>query len=315
MKLFHMMVTAALALAATPALAEFPERPITAVVAYGAGGGTDVATRALMRYANEFIGEDITVENRTGGAGAVGMTSIAQAKSDGYTIGAVNFELLTFKPLGRAPIGPEDYRMLMKLQASPSALTVAVDAPWQTIEEFVAYAKANPGQVKVAASPAGTSWNVAAGLLEKSAGIDLNVVPFDGGAQAAVAILGGQVDATTISAQEVLEHVKAGKLRILATMTDERLPMTSDVPTMKESGLDIAFGSWTAIAAPKNIGDDVYKKLATSLKAMYDDPRFQQFGEENGLILDYIPGPEFAEILEAESPTVVDILRVQGHVE
>lgn len=294
---------------------EYPSRPIAAYVAYGAGGGTDVAVRALVANGKEFIGEEISVENRTGGAGAVGMTAIAQAIPDGHVFGAVNFELLTFEPLGRAPINPDNFRMLMKLQASPSALTVRSDSPWSTLEEFLDYAKANPGQVNLAASPTGTSWNVAAGLLEEAAGIDLNVVPFDGGAQGVTALLGGQVHATTVSAPEVIDHVRAGTLRILATMTEERLTLTPDVPTMKEAGLDIVFGSWTALAAPKALPDDVYEKLTTALKAMYDDARFQQFAADNGLILDYIPGPEFAEILKAESEKVKSILRAQGHLQ
>lgn len=305
-----------LAFAATTSFAQdYPSRPIAAYVAYGAGGGTDVAVRALVRYASEFIGEEITVENRTGGAGAVGMTAITQAIPDGHTFGAVNFELLTFEPLGRAPITPNDFRMLMKLQASPSALTVRADSPWTTLDDFLTYARENPGAIDLAASPTGTSWNVAAGLLEEAAGIDVNVVPFDGGAQAVTAILGGQVDATTVSAPEVIDHVRAGTLRILATMTEERLSLTPDVPTMKEAGLDIVFGSWTALAAPKDIPDDVYQRLSDALKAMYDDPRFQEFAETNGLVLDYVAGPEFADFLVTESESVKGILRAQGHIE
>jgi tripartite-type tricarboxylate transporter receptor subunit TctC len=97
-------------------------------------------------------------------------------------------------------------------------------------------------------------------------------------------------------------------------MTAERLALTPDVPTMREAGLDIVFGSWTALAAPKALPDAVYDKLSTALKAMYDDARFQQFAADNGLILDYIPGPEFAEILKAESEKVKEILRAQGHI-
>jgi tripartite-type tricarboxylate transporter receptor subunit TctC len=91
--------------------------------------------------------------------------------------------------------------------------------------------------------------------------------------------------------------------------------MTADVPTMKESGLDITFGSWTALAAPKDLPDDIYDKLSTALKAMYDDARFQKFAADNGLVLDYIPGPEFAEILKGEAEVVEGTLRAQGHIQ
>lgn len=290
----------------------FPDRSINSIVAFGAGGSTDVAARSLVRFAHEYLGQEIVVENRTGGAGAVGMLALANARPDGYTIGTVNFELLAFRPLDRAPIGPEDMRFIMKVQSSPATLTVQADAPWNTLEEFLEEARQNPGKLRIAASPPGAVWNVAAGLITNATGTDINVVPFDGGAQSAVALLGGQVDATTISVQEVMDHVTAGKLKVLATATAERHPALPDVPTFTEAGYDIVFGSWAAMAAPKDIPEDRFQALSEGLKKMFDDERFQTFAEENGITLDYVPGDEFARQMEAEAANVAAVLAAQG---
>lgn len=290
----------------------FPDRSITSIVAFGAGGSTDVAARSLVRFASEYLGQEIVIENRTGGAGAVGMLALAKARPDGYTLGTVNFELLAFRPLERAPIGPENVRFLMKVQSSPATLTVRADAPWNTLEEFLEEARRNPGKLRIAASPPGAVWNVAAGLITKATDTNINVVPFDGGAQSAVALLGGQVDATTISVQEVMDHVSAGKLKILATATAERHPSVPDVPTFKEAGHDIVFGSWAAMAAPKDIPEEKFQILSDALKKMFDDERFQAFAAQNGITLDYVPGDQFAKQLEQEAETVAAILAAQG---
>lgn len=290
----------------------FPDRSITSIVAFGAGGSTDVAARSLVRFAQEYLGQEVVVENRTGGAGAVGMLALTNARPDGYTIGTVNFELLAFRPLDRAPIGPEDVRFIMKVQSSPATLTVQADAPWNTLEEFLEEARKNPGKMNIAASPPGAVWNVAAGLITAATDTEINVVPFDGGAQSAVALLGGQVDATTISVQEVMDHVTAGKLKVLATATAERHPALPDVPTFTEAGYDIVFGSWAAMAAPKDIPEEQFQVLSEGLKKMFDDERFQTFAKENGITLDYVPGAEFAAQMEAEAANVAAVLAAQG---
>lgn len=321
MTILKLVRTASIALATLGCFAgsaqaqDFPDRSITSIVAFGAGGSTDVAARSLVRFANEYLGQEIVVENRTGGAGAVGMLALANARPDGHTIGTVNFELLAFRPLERAPIGPEDVRFLMKVQSSPATLTVQADAPWNTLEEFLEDARRSPGKLRIAASPPGAVWNVAAGMITEATNTSINVVPFDGGAQSAVALLGGQVDATTISVQEVMDHVTAGKLKVLAAATAERHPALPNVPTFKEAGYDVVFGSWAAMAAPKNIPEERFQVLSVALKKMFDDERFQTFASENGITLDYVPGDEFAKQLELEAANVAKILAAQGLTE
>ncbi|WP_188052174.1 Bug family tripartite tricarboxylate transporter substrate binding protein [Aureimonas fodinaquatilis] len=317
MSLFSVIRTACVAAALLAGVSaahaqDFPDRAITSIVAFGAGGSTDVAARSLVRFANEYIGQEIAVENRTGGAGAVGMLALANARPDGYTIGTVNFELLTFRPLERAPVGPDDVRFIMKVQSSPATLTVQADAPWNTLEEFIEDARKRPNELRIAASPPGAVWNVAAGLITSETNTEINVVPFDGGAQSAIALLGGQVDATTISVQEVIDHVTTGKLKVLATATEERHPALPDVPTFKEAGYDIVFGSWAAMAAPKDIPEERFQVLSAALKDMFDDERFQTFAAENGITLDYVAGDELAGQMEADAEKVAAILAAQG---
>ncbi len=277
---------------------KFPTKPVTLVVPWAAGGGTDAIARGLGKAAEKPLGQTITVNNVTGGGGAVGHGAGLNAKNDGYTVTMITFELLSLPPQKLIPFTYKDYDLLMRLNTDPAALTVKADSPFKTVKDFVEYAKTNPGKVNVGNSGPASVWHLAAGLLEEKAGIKLNHVPFNGAAPAVTDLVGGHIQAVTVSPAEVQSQVKAGQLKMLAIMSDKRDPNFPDVPTFKEAGYDITFATWRGLAVPKNTPENVKKVLADAFKQGYDSPEFQEFAKKASLGLAYASAADFKTFLD-----------------
>lgn len=291
---------------------KFPTKPVTLIVPWAAGGGTDAIARGLAKQTEKFLGQTITVNNTTGGGGAVGHGAGLSAKNDGYTVTMITFELLSLPPQKLVPFTYKDYDLLMRLNSDPAALTVHADSPHKTVKDFIEYAKANPGKVNVGNSGPASVWHIAAGLLEEKAGIKLNHVPFNGAAPAITDLVGGHIQAVTVSPAEVQSQVKAGKLRMLAVMSDKRDPNFPDVPTFKEAGYDVTFATWRGLAVPKNTPENVKKVLAESFKKGYDTPEFQDFAKKASLGLAYLPANEFRTFLDQTSANVEAVMKKLG---
>ena len=238
--------------AKAPEAPKFPTKNVELIVPFAAGGGTDSAARALANSAKDKLGQSVVVVNKTGGGGAVGMNEGMKAKPDGYSVTMVTVELVTLKHLGLAQLDYQGFEPLIRVNMDPSAITVRSDAPWKTLKEFLDYAKANPGKVKVGNSGPGGIWHLAAASLEQKADVKFNHVPYSGGAAPAIlALLGGNIDAVAVSPAEVDNNVRAGKLKVLAVASDKRVKTMPDVPTMKEAGTDVVLGTWRGLAVPK----------------------------------------------------------------
>ncbi len=291
---------------------KFPTKPVTLIVPWAAGGGTDAIARGLAKNTEKALGQTITVNNITGGGGAVGHGAGLNAKNDGYTVTMITFELLSLPPQKLVPFTYKDFDLLMRLNTDPAALTVKADSPFKTVKDFVEYAKANPGKLNVGNSGPASVWHIAAGLLEEKAGIKLNHVPFNGAAPAVTDLVGGHIQAVTVSPAEVQSQVKAGKLRMLAVMSDKRDPNFPDVPTFKEAGYDIMFATWRGLAVPKNTPENVKKILADAFKKGYDTPEFQDFAKKAGLGLAYAPAAEFKAFLDQTSANTEAVMKKLG---
>ena len=268
------------------AAAAFPEKPITLICPWGAGGGTDAVGRALADVAKDGFGQPIVVENKTGGVGVVGMTASMNAKPDGYTVGLIAIEVVSLPKMGLAPdtFTYENYRPLALLNADPCAITVAADAPWNTLQEFLDYAKENPGAVTVGNAGSGSIWHLGAIGLEEAAGVEFKHIPYSGGANPVVVdLLGGHIDAVAVSPAEVGTHVEAGKLKILGIASEERLEKFPEVPTYKEQGVDLVLGTWRGLAVPKDTPDDVFEVLEEKFVAAAQDQKFIDFLANAGL--------------------------------
>lgn len=250
----------------TPAQAQstFPNKPIEVIVPYSAGGGTDVLARAFAEASRTHVSQALIVVNKPGASGAIGWADVINGKADGYKMVLLATDLMAQPNMGFTKITYEDFTPIARLNYDPAALTVRADSPWNTVEEFVAAARAPGATLSIGNGGNGSTWHLAAAALEDKTGAKFNHIPFTGAAPAALSLLGGHIDAITVSAAEVYTHVTAGKLKVLAVMSDARIKGFEKVPTLKEKGLDISLGTWRGLAVAKATPPDV----VASLRAM-----------------------------------------------
>jgi tripartite-type tricarboxylate transporter receptor subunit TctC len=243
------------------ALAEpgFPTKPIELVVPYPAGGGTDVLGRAFAQAAVKHLPQTIIVMNKPGASGAIGWADIINGKPDGYKMVLLATDLMTQPNMGYTKITYEDFIPIARLNYDPAAITVRADAPWNSVEEFIAAAK--KGDFKIGNGGNGSTWHLAAAAVEDKSGAKFNHIPFAGAQPAILSLMGGHLDAITVSAAETYAYVSSGKLKTLAVMSDTRIKGFEQVPTLKERGMDISIGTWRGLAVNKQTPPDVVAVL------------------------------------------------------
>lgn len=254
------------------AQSEYPNKPIELVVPYAAGGGTDVLARAFAEATRKYISQPITVLNKPGASGAIGWQDVVNSKPDGYKLAVLTVELTTIPHMGLAKFTYEDFAPLARLNADPAAITVKADAPWNTIEEFLAAAKKANGGMKLGNSGNGSIWHLAAAALEEKTGVKFNQAPFNGAAPAVLALMGGHIDVVSVSPAEVTTYVQSGKLKTLAVMADQRVKGFENVPTLKERGIDLSIGTWRGLAAPKGTPPEIIAKLKDLAAKAMNEP-------------------------------------------
>ena len=294
-RLLTTLCASVMLLGANAQAADYPKKQIELIVPFSAGGGTDLVSRAFADTAKKYLSEPIGVVNKTGGGGAIGLTDIARARPDGYKIGTGTSEINMLPHMGRVAFTVNDFVPIARLNAEPSAITVNVDSPWKTYDEFIAYAKANPGKVRIGNSGTGAIWHLAAEALADKTGAKFSHVPYDGANPAITALLGNHIEAVTVSPAEVVNHVKAGTVRILAVMADERVPAFDQVPTLKEKGVDLTIMTWRGIMVPKKTPQNVVDVLRTAAKKTTDDPAFKEVLTKMNLTSAYLDAPRSEE--------------------
>ncbi|UFN48208.1 tripartite tricarboxylate transporter substrate binding protein [Roseomonas sp. OT10] len=290
---------AAAALATPAAAADYPSRPVELVVPSSAGGGTDIVARAFADVARKYFPQPVIVLNRPGASGAIGMGEVMNARPDGYKLGMLIVELQILQLIGQARFGTDDFRLIAKLNGDPAALLVPVNAPWATIEEFIADAKKRPGKISVGNSGVGSIWHLGAAALEEKTGTEFLHVPYAGSAPGLLALIGGHVDSMVVSPGEATAHVQGGKLRILAVMADQRQAAFPDAPTLKERGIDLSLSNWRAVALPKATPQPVVEAVAELTRKVAADPAFREAIGRSNLGFSYMEPAEFqAAILQ-----------------
>ena len=297
---------------ATPVLAAFPDKPVTVICPWTAGGGTDVLLRALSKEAEKFLGQTINVVNQTGGAGAIGHNAIRAARPDGYTVGMITFELNSLPPQGLVPFTWKDFDPLMRINSDPAALTVRADAPYSTVRGFMDYAKAHPGEITIGNSAPGSVWHIAAGLAAEKTGVNVKHVPFDGAQPAVTALVGGHIKAVAVSVAEVRSQVQAKNLKILGVMSAERDKIFPDVPTFKEQGVNVEFYTWRGLGLPKGVPPAIKAKLADAFKKAMDAPAFKELAAKASLNLAYQDSAEFTKFLDQNYKDVEAVMKSIG---
>ncbi|MCY9667822.1 tripartite tricarboxylate transporter substrate binding protein [Paenibacillus alginolyticus] len=298
----------------TQVKSDFPKRAITLIVPYAAGGGTDATARALAKATEKQLGQSIAIVNKTGGGGAIGFTEGSIAKPDGYTVTMVTVELATLHHLGLTPITYKEFKPIAQINFDPSAITVKVDARWKTVKEFMEYAKAHPGEVKMGNSGPGSIWHLSAVSIEKSAGVTFNHVPFDGAGPAVVALMGGHIDAVPVSPAEVKTQVEGGKLRTLAIVDAKPSEAIPGVKTLEEEiGIKPNYlGPWRGLVAPKNTPDDVMKVLEDAFMKGANDPEFKDYMKKSGLGMVIKDNQGFGKLMEDSDKSFGELIPALG---
>jgi len=281
--------------------AEYPNKPIELVVPAAAGGGTDAVSRAFSEAVKKYLNQPDTVNDKPGASGAIGMGDMINSKPDGYKLCMVIVEITILPALGLTKYTYEDFIPIAQLNADPAAITVKADAPWNTIEEFLSEAQKSPGNIKMGNAGNGSIWHLAHASLEDKVGVKFNPIPFQGAAPAVVALLGGHIDAVSVSPGEVSAQVAAGKLKTLAVMSDQRVKGFEKVPTLKERKIDLSIGAWRGLAAPKGTPANVIATLRAAAKGAASEPMFKDSLDKLNLGLVYNDADGFKQLMQRDS--------------
>ena len=302
--------------AIAPAAAEYPERALTIVAAYPAGGMVDIVARPLAEGMKKKFPKGVAVLNRPGGGGSVGMAEVAQAKPDGYTVILAPVSTLVIHPqLNDLPYKtPDDYQPIVNTIAFYPLLVVREDAPWKTVQEFVSAAKANPGKLRVGSPGEGTGSHLSLEQLMAAAGFKVTHVPFSGWGESSPALLGGHVDGVVGQPGEVKPLVEGKKLRTLVVFQQKRHEVFPTTPTAKELGWDAGLGTWFVLTAPKGTPPAVMQYLHDAAKASMEEPTFVNLMKSRAVDIDYKSGDKARADLWHEYKAYSDLLRRLGMI-
>ena len=269
-----------------PALAAYPEKPVTIIVPFPPGGSTDMVARAIAPKLQEKLGQPFVVDNRAGATGAIGATAVKNAAPDGYTFLVASIGVYAVNPFIQKKLSYDPVKDLDPITVAvraPNVLVTRPDFPASSVAEFVALLKKQPEKITFATSGAGSSDHLTAALFWQKTGTSGIHVPYKGGAPAITDLLAGHADVSFQNINAVIGHIKAGKLKALAITSDKRSPQLPQVPTLAESGVQgVDVYSWQAVAGPKGLPADVKKKLNESIVAALNDPETRKRMEDLG---------------------------------
>ena len=308
--------------AASPAAAQesYPSKPVTMIVPFPPGGVADIVGRPLADAMGRALGGPVVIENKSGAGGGIGMGYVAKAKPDGYTVllalSSISILPEADKVTGRAPMYQfRDFVPIARFTADPTVLAVRADSPWKTLAEFVADARKRPGAITYGSSGNYGTMHVPMEMFDAAAGIKMLHVPFTGAGPAVVALLGGTVDSVSSGPSTVVQHIKAGKLRVLATWGDKRLASMPDVPTLTEAGFPVVFTQWTALFVPAGTPEPVIAKLRDAARAAVADPKFVAAMATVETPVQYLDSPELTRFWEAVNQKLGEAVRRIGKLE
>jgi tripartite-type tricarboxylate transporter receptor subunit TctC len=277
--------------------AGFPEKEVQIIIPWAAGGATDLIFRALAATTEKYLGKAVVIVNRPGGAGAVGYTECMKSQPDGYTLVSAITPLAILPHQTKTAFDYKSFEPVINVVRDPGMFLVKADSPWKTLNEFIDYAKKNPDMITVGNSGAGGGVHLIALAFQQAAGVKFNHIPFAGGGPSVTALLGGHINAVTVSPPEGIQHVKAGKLRIIALFADKRFELFPNVPTVREQSIDFVMGQWRGLAAPKGTPPDVIKKLHDAFKKGMEDPVFQKNAKDMVVNLSYLGPDDFGKLM------------------
>ncbi len=277
-------LAAALALTASVASAEYPEKPISYVIPFGPGGESDITARHQQAFFKKKFGQDLVISYKPGGGGAVGWSQLNDMPGDGYNIMGINLPHIIVKPLQKdVGFKTDELALIYMFHYTPDAVVVSDDSPFKTLQDVIDHAKSNPGKITFSGSGKGTANHLAQVTFDKLAGVKTTYVAFKGTGASVTALLGNQVTGQWGYTSVGAKH--ADKVRLLAVAMEQRHPRFPDVPTFKELGFDIVSGAYRGIAVPNSTPENVREKLSSMIGQINADPAFKQKMENDGFAL------------------------------
>ena len=283
------------------AAADYPEKPITLICWSSAGSGHDLMARYIAKLGEKYIGQPIVVVNKKGGKGKVAMSYVLNQNPDGHVI-MTNTRSMTkrLKKTGE-DIAVDSFKFVSRVVKDPFVITVPVESQFNTINDLVEYAKSNPNGVKIGGY---STKSVDEGLvkdLEKSAGIDLNYIPYKGGKEPVVAVLGGHIDVAVANPSEMLANFQAGKLKVLAVASDARFEPFGEAATLSEQGYPIVTEHWRGVMASKDVPDDIIAKLDDMIRNVTKEEEFAKFLKSSNMYDGYMPSESFEDLVISQT--------------
>jgi tripartite-type tricarboxylate transporter receptor subunit TctC len=294
------VLAAALTLASGAAMAQYPEKPVSVVVGFSAGGGTDVMARTTAPFIEKYLGEgaSLVVKNVPGASGQIGITEVASADADGYTLGTYNLPGMMARTLDReADYRADSFTFLANVVNDPNVIVTSKKGDLDTLDKLLAEAKANPLAVTVAMSSLGGDDHFALNKLQNLTGTEFTIVPFKGSAPARTALMGGHVAMAILNISEVANF--RDELNVLGVAKAERSEFAPNLPTFREQGLDLVNGSMRGFVAPDGLPEDVKAKLLDAFGQLAEDPEFLKAMKETANPVEVVVGDDF-KTLNAE---------------
>jgi tripartite-type tricarboxylate transporter receptor subunit TctC len=311
------MVALMLCIGGTAMAAKYPSKPITVICPWSPGGGTDRTARFLADLLSKELKVPVNVVNKTGGGGAVGFTAGAMARPDGYTITNLTFEVGILKWMNYAPLTPAAFKPLVQFNEDAAAVIVGKDSPYKDVKALLDAVKSSPkGKFQFSGCGIGTVWDLARiGMMDfyKLAPASVKFIPTKGAAPAITELLGGHVDVITCSYPEAAPQIEAGNLRALAIMAPARNPQFPNVPTLKEQGIDYAYGTWRGYAVPAKTPDKVAKVLVAAYKKILASKEFKDFMNKSGFGIKMRFGKEFGDYMMNQYKGLEAIIKLAGY--
>jgi len=298
----------------------YPPKPITMVVPFPPGGVADIVARPAAEAMSRVLKVPVVIENRAGAGGGIGMGHVAKAKPDGYTLllalSSISIIPEADKVTERAPMYQlNQFVPIARFTADPTVLAVRAESPWTTVQEFVSDAKKRPGAITFGSSGNYGTMHMPMEMFAGTAGIKLLHVPYTGGGPAVVALLGGNVDALSTGPSTVIPHVKAGKVRVLASWGDKRLTSLPEVPTLAEAGFDSTFFQWSGLFVPAGTPESVIAKLREAARAAANDPKLIGALASVDTPVQYMDAPDMQRFWDTDAQKLGDAVRRVGKLQ
>jgi tripartite-type tricarboxylate transporter receptor subunit TctC len=312
------IIAALLVLTSAPAVAQYPNRPITVIVPFAAGGPTDVVTRLIGDHMSRTLGQTLVVENVGGAGGTIGMTRAAQAQPDGYTIAVGNMGTQSAAPALYPNLKYDPAKSFAQVgivNYTPQAIVAKKATAAGNLKELLRYLEANQSKLNYGHAGVGSISHVAGLLFNAKFGLKPNLVPYRGTGPALQDLVAGQIDYMLDQSLNVIPQIKAGTIRVYAIAAPERLESLPDVPTTGEGGIDFIFSAWNAMVAPHGTPNDIVAKLADALSKALDDPavqtRYVELGSSAPKAADRGPAG-LQKLVESEVARVTPVIKAAG---